>query len=242
MEEKMKKLALPVIGLVALVLVVIACGGSAPVPTPPPAEEILNAADEAMSKLNSLHIDATMVVTITSEGFTAPFMAMTFAGNMQNPDRVMGTGTLAGPGGIFPFDMAVIGDTTYFNQEATGWEVVPSDQTFVFDPLRIAQPNPEEVQDLIYVGEETVGGRPGYHLSGKVASGLVNLALIGQDGDISCNVDYWIDQENSYLLKMSLAGNTVLATTLSGPVDISMTTTFSDYNKPVTIEVPDVSK
>jgi hypothetical protein len=51
-----------------------------------------------------------------------------------------------------------------------------------------------------------------------------------------------MDQEKGCFRRVSLAGNTVLATTLSGPVDISMTTTFSDYNKPVTIEVPDVSK
>ena len=137
--------------------------------------------------------------------------------------------------------MVVIGDTTYWKEQATGWEVLPSDQPFVFDPMRIAQPNPEEVQDLAFVGEETVGGRPVYHVTGKVASGPVRWAFLEYGGDIGCNVDYWIDQENNCLLKISLAGNVVLTET-EGTVDISLTTTFSDYNKPVTVEAPDVTQ
>ena len=87
-----------------------------------------------------------------------------------------------------------------------------------------------------------VGGRPVYHVTGKVASCPVKLTLIDQYDDIGCSVDYWIDREDNYLLKMSLAGKVVVTGETEGTVDISLTTTFSDYNKPVTIEAPDVTQ
>jgi len=79
-------------------------------------------------------------------------------------------------------------------------------------------------------------------VTGKVASCPVKLTLIDQYDDIGCSVDYWIDRENNYLLKMSLAGNVVVTGETEGSFDISMTTTFSDYNKPVTTEAPDVTQ
>src|SRR5512136_1356096 len=86
----MKKLALPVIVLVALALFVIACGGPAATPTPPPPAEILKAASTAMDKVDSVHIEMTMQMTMTAQGMTLN-IPMTLSGDAKNPDRFKGT-------------------------------------------------------------------------------------------------------------------------------------------------------
>ena len=239
----MKKLVLPAISLVVLALLVIACGGAkaTPTPTPPPAVDILNAATEAMKEVDSLHMEMTAQMTMTMSGMTLA-VPMTFKGDVQNPDRVKGTLTMEALDQKVSMEMIVISTTTYMRESPTAeWQVTPTDQSGApFDPEEMAQLKPEDMKDLTFVGEEEVNGRPAYHVSGKVTSGLLNLEeLLGEGGEAAFDADYWIDRETSYLLKALVAGNLVMTGETEATVDMWMTMSFTDYNKPVTIEAPE---
>jgi len=242
-ERKMKKFVLPVISLVVIALLVIACGEpkGTPTPTPPPAVDILNAATKAMEEVDSLHMVMTVQMTMTMSG-TEIVVPMTFEGDVQNPDRAKGTLAMEALGQKLNMEMIVISDTTYIRESPTAeWQVTPTeDSGSPFDPEEMAQLKPEDMKDLAFVAEEEVGGRPAYHVTGKVTSALLNLeGLLGEGSEAAFDADYWVDKENSYLLKARIAGNMVMTGETEATVDMWMTLLFSDYNKPVTIEAPE---
>jgi len=252
MEEKMKKLALPVIGLVTLALLVIACG-SPPTPTPPPPLDIFNAATEAAKEVDSVHYDMAAQVAITSEG-TAMNMLMTLAGDIQTPDRFKGVMTMDMLGVSVKINMVMISDTIYMTDPTTGkWQTTPVDQAgLAFDPKEMTAFKVEDIEDLAFAGEEKVGDRSAYHLTGKVSSLPSYMAgtfeSLGVGGDVNLRADYWIDKETNLALKSTVVGDMTMITEMADTADMSMTMAmsmtmlFSDYNKPVTIEPPEVGQ
>jgi hypothetical protein len=236
----MKKFALPVIGLVALALLVLACGGPAPTPTPQPPADILNAATAAMDKVDSVHIDMTLQMTMTAQGMTLN-IPMTLAGDAQNPDRFKGTLTMEMMGQSIKADMIVISPTTYISESTTGeWQTTTAEEAgFPLDPSSISGVNPEDIEGLAFVGEETVAGRAAYHLTGTVKTAPLGLQeSLGAGGDVNLKADYWIDKENSQILKSTVSGDFEITGDTAATVNLSMVMLFSDYNKPVTIEAP----
>jgi hypothetical protein len=240
----MKKLVLPVIVLVALALIVIACGAT-PTPTPPPAADILNAATAAMENLDSAHLDMTMAMTMTAQGMTLN-IPITMAGDMQNPDRFKGTMAMEAMGQSLNMDIVVISNTTYISESTTGaWQATSAEDAGVpFDPKQlIGGVKPEDIEGLTLVGEEMVGDRPAYHLTGKVTKAPLGLGeSLGAGGDVSLTADYWIDKETSYILKQTVSGDMTITGQLEATVNLAMTMLFSAFDVPVTIEAPEVSQ
>jgi hypothetical protein len=239
-EKKMKRLALPVIVLIALALFVIACGGPAATPTPPPAADILNAATVAMDKVDSVHIDMTMQMTMTAQGMTLN-IPMTLKGDMQNPDRFKGTLTMDMMGQSVKADMVVISPTTYISESTTAeWQTTTAEEAGIpFDPSEISGVKPEDIEGLAFVGEETVGDRPAYHLTGKVKSAPLGLQeSLGAGDDVNLKADYWIDKENSYILKWTVSGDLAITGDIEATINLSMVMLFSNFGAPVTIEAP----
>jgi len=241
----MKKLALPGIVLVALALFVLACGGPTATPTPPPAADILNAATAAMEKVNSAHLDMTMAMTMTAQGMTLN-IPVTLAGDMQNPDRFKGSMTMSMMGQELKIDMVVIGDTTYVTDPTTGeWQTTTAEEAGVpFDPKELtAGVKPEDIEGLALVGEEKVGDRPAYHLTGKVTKAPLGLEeSLGTGGDVNLTADYWIDKETNYTLKATVSGDMVITGDMEANINLAMTMLFSAFDVPVTIEAPEVSQ
>ncbi|MBN1136183.1 MAG: LppX_LprAFG lipoprotein [Anaerolineae bacterium] len=241
----MKKLVLPIIVLVALALFVIACGGPEPTPTPPPPADILNAATAAMEKIDSAHLDMTMAMTMTAQGMTLN-IPITMAGDMQNPDRFKGKMSMSMMGQSMNVDMVVIGDTTYVTDPTTGeWQVTTAEEAGVpFDPKELTGGvKPEDIEGLTFVGEEMVGDRPAYHLTGKVTKAPLGLEeSLGAGGDVNLTADYWIDKETNYTLKTTVNGDLVITGDMEATINMAMTILFSAFDVPVTIEAPEVSE
>ena len=241
----MKKLALPIVILVALALFVLACGGPTATPTPPPAADILNAATAAMEKINSAHLDMTMAMTMTAQGMTLN-IPMTLAGDMQNPDRFKGALSMSMMGQNINIEMIVIGEDTYVTDPTTGaWQAATAEEAGVpFDPKELTGGvKPEDLEGLALVGEEMVGDRPAYHLTGKVTKAPLGLEeSLGAGGDVNLTADYWIDKETSYTLKTTVAGDMTITGEMEAAINMAMTMLFSAFNEPVTIEAPDVSQ
>jgi hypothetical protein len=242
----MKKLILPATVLVAIALLVIACGGptATPVPTatptPPPVEEILKGAATAMKEVDSVHIDMTMQMTMTTQGMTLQ-IPLTLVGDMQNPDRFKGTMAMDMMGQSIRADMVVISPTTYISESTTGeWQTTTATEAGLpVDPSSITGVNPEDVEGLALVGEETINGRPVYHLTGTVKAAPLGLQeSLGAGGDVNLKADYWIDKENSYMLKSTVSGDIAITGEMEATINLSMVMLFTDYNKPVTIEAP----
>ena len=242
----MKKLALPLVVLVAITLLVIACGGptATPVPTatptPPPAVEILKAASVAMEEVDSVHIDMTMQMTMTTQGMTLQ-IPMTLVGDMQNPDRFKGTLAMEMMNQSIRADMVVISPTTYISESTTGeWQTTTAEEAGIpVNPSSISGVNPDDVEGLALVGEETIDGRPAYHLTGTVKAAPLGLQeSLGASGDVNLKADYWIDKENSYMLKSTVSGDIAITGEVEANVNLSMLMLFTNYNAPVTIEAP----
>jgi len=241
----MKKLALPIVILVALALFVLACGGPTATPTPPPAADILNAATAAMEKINSAHLDMTMVMTMTAQGMTLN-IPVTLVGDMQNPDRFKGSMSMEMMGQSVNVDMIVIGDQTYVTDPSTGaWQATSAEEAGVpFDPKELTGGvKPEDLEGLTFVGEEMVGDRAAYHLTGKVTKAPLGLEeSLGAGGDVDLTADYWIDKETSRTLKATVNGDMVITGEMEANITMAMTMLFSAFDVPVTIEAPEVSQ
>jgi len=237
----MKRLALPLVVLVALALVLLACGGPTATPTPPPAADILNAATAAMEKLNSSHLDMTMAMTMTAQGMTLN-IPITLAGDMQNPDRFKGKMQMSVMGQSMDVEMIVIGDTTYVTDPATGeWQTTTAEEAGVpFDPKELTGGvKPEDIEGLTLVGEEMVGDRAAYHLTGKVTKAPLGLEeSLGEGSDVNLTAHYWIDKETNHTLKGTVSGDMTITGEMEATINMVMTMLFSAFDVPVTIEAP----
>jgi hypothetical protein len=241
----MKKLILPATVLVAIALLVIACGGptATPVPTatptPPPVEEILKGAATAMEEVDSVHIDMTMQMTMTTQGMTLQ-IPLTLVGDMQNPDRFKGTMAMDMMGQSVRADMVVISPTTYISESTTGsWQTTTAEEAGLpINPSSISGINPDDIEGLTMVGEETIDGRAAYHLTGTVKAAPLGLQESLGAGNVNLKADYWIDKENSYMLKSVVGGDIAMTGEIEATINMSMVMLFSNYNAPVTIEAP----
>ena len=55
---------------------------------------------------------------------------------------------------------------------------------------------------------------------------------------LNLKADYWIDKENSYMLKSTVSGDIAITGEMEATINLSMVMLFTDFNKPVTIEAP----
>ena len=134
------------------------------------AEEILNAALEAMDNLDSLHFSLQAEVGITSADLTATF-PFAFEGDYQAPDRMKGK--LALSLGFFALEMEIIniGPDTYTTDPQTGlWQQTDDNAAGGVSPTEIIGLASDFGADgLSVVGEETLGdGTAVVHLVGVI--------------------------------------------------------------------------
>ena len=215
------------------------------------AEEILNAALEAMDNLDSLHFSLQAEVGITSADLTATF-PFAFEGDYQAPDRMKGK--LALSLGFFALEMEIIniGPDTYTTDPQTGlWQQTDDNAAGGVSPTEIiGLANDFGADGLSVVGEETLGdGTAVVHLVGVFSES-------SDDGpDRELRTDIYIGLEDSLLRRVVVEGAIPLDPVAiakaipglpvplgdvnsTGDATIFMTSTFSAFNVPVEIEAP----
>jgi hypothetical protein len=213
-----------------------------PTPTPVSAQAMLEAAQAAMSEVDSYSFAMDMEIEVAMEGITME-MPFVFVGAYQAPDRVQYVITMTVLGETTAMEGITIGETSYIKNPLTGaWETT-TESTSPISPEDIAQVGLEQLRALAYVGEETLGETPVYHLQATLSAGdLLDeeaLGLVDMEGEFA--VDYWVGVRDDLFRQAAMEGEMSVASEeedITMTMAMTLTMTFSDFGVPVSIEAP----
>ncbi len=221
-----------------------------PVPTATPApapsasvQDILDRSAEAMKALASFHFQMDAHMNVSAQGVTLD-IPLNSTGDFQAPDRSRATTSMTIFGFAIQTETVSIGNTTYVKDPESGdWTVSEGPGMLFSQPEEFLEAGPANVQDLTYVGQETLGDVAVHHLRGKPAP----QAFEGVTGEMV--VDFWIGVEDSLVRQISAQGELQIeglteelgAAGGEATANVNMTMALSDFNKPVTIEAPEVT-
>jgi WD40 repeat protein len=260
-----KRYAVLALIIVALALLVAACGGRAtpeptpttlpptatpvpPTPTPEPtatptplsAQAILQAAADAAQSVSSYRFDIEMDMTMSVPGLGEDVaIPLRFQGDVVQPDRMQGVMAIS----INDMDVETqtiqIGDQIYvLNPSTNRWQII--DQISVpFNPEDLTM-NPEDIEDLVLVGEVTVEDTLVYHLTGRA---LLPFSLEEPLGEMVADmeVEYWIGVDDLHLVRAVVEGDMELSGEIELSATVAMTMYLYDYNTPIEIVAPEIS-
>jgi hypothetical protein len=211
-------------------------------------EELLAASIEAMSGVQSFHFELDASITTETDG-SAMQIPLTFAGDYQAPDRTRGKMTISLGFLSMELETITIGDKAYISDPQTGeWEETSNASLVIPQPSDFTGiPEQANLEGMEVVGEETLeDGTPVLHLRAKAPEELTG----GNTGDLDAHI--WIGLEDSLIRRMKIDGDVPLDQVAalapgapfsggalpSGPANLTMTVTLSNYNVPVEIEAP----
>lgn len=214
------------------------------------SQELLSRALDVMNGLDFVHFRMEAEIGIESDGLTATF-PFRFEGDYQAPDRMRGN--LAVSLGFIALEMEMIniGTDAYVSVAQTGqWEKSDGNATGNTSPMEITGlTDAVRSMALTVVGEETLDdGTAVLHLLGVTndTAGVV-------DAEQALETHVYIGLRDSLIRQVVITGaipldSEAIAATVPGlPIPlgggegnttINMTTTFSAFNEPVTIEAP----
>ena len=159
-------------------------------------------------------------------------------GDTIRPDRLQAaiTGTISGM--TISVQMISIGSVVYMTNPLSGkWEELPSQ----FAALSVFNPNSgitkimRDIVNPIMVNKEQSGGVDCYHVSGSIDSESLSAMTGSSLKGTTVNVELWIGIDDFLLHNIKLAGK-ITETEVSG---IVRTLTLSDFDKALTIELPE---
>lgn len=214
-----------------------------PTPAPPSAQEILQAAAEAMAGVSSYRF--AILINMILAGLDAvpePIAVdMDFSGQVVMPDRMQAKLIMSALDVEEETELIVVGDQAFVKDpETDAWQESPQAQA-PLDPADLARIDPVEIKDVVFVGEETLGDATVYHLSGMAAFPL-DLASLGV-GEVETELpaSYWIDTQDMRLVQGTVGGDIRLTEPVPLTITVAITMALSDYDLPVTIEAPEVT-
>jgi hypothetical protein len=217
-----------------------------PTPTPVSALALLENALAAQEQASSYHFDTELQMSLEQEGISMD-IPMIFSGDFQSPDRMRGTFSMSFFGLTVEMEQVTIGDMVYAtNPESGEWEVGEEPVTpFAVEDLTAL--DAADLEDLVFLGVETLDDIEVYHLQG-VATGQALGEAFGEIEE-ALQVEYWIEVESGYLRQSALEGELTFEdedTSLfgeigAGKISMVMMMTFSNHNEDVVIEAPEVS-
>jgi hypothetical protein len=211
----------------------------------PTALEVLEATAAAMESVDSFHLDMDMRIDLGAGGATIQ-VPITVAADFQAPDRSRGALSMSFLFLKIESQFVTIGDDNYVTDPETGeWGLGGDTVTPLLDPdAFIGRGAIAEIRGLEMLGNETLEGVDVYHLAGALTPDVIGEA--GASGEVV--VSYWIGVEDSLVRRIEANGDIGLdageGSLFGVPADsasLSMTLTFSDYGRPVTIEAPEVA-
>ena len=223
-----------------ILVVALACTADAPTPTPTPppnAQLILERSGEAMALLDSFRFEMSHRNggTPIAEGLVVKEVL----GDVVKPDKLKLSweGTF---GGFFVKSRVItLGGETYMTDPISGrWGPLTGDVNPLgfFDPAVGIASIMGDLTEVSLVGLETVGTAQAYRMKGKLPS-LSLAPLLGTvASDLMVDTEMWIGVEDMYLRQVVFRGRV----TPGDPEDIRRTIKLSNFNQPVSIEVPKV--
>jgi hypothetical protein len=176
-----------------------------------------------------------MQMAMKEEGITVE-MPMTFAMDVQPPDRTHGTVSISLLGVTIETEVISIGDTAYVKDPETGEWSIETEETSTFSPEDFSGFEPADIEDLVLVGETKLNGTPVYLLKGTISARDMGDGL----GDIQgrLQVKYWIAVKSGRLKQSLIDGEISETAGEALTLRLEATTTYSAYGKTVAIQPP----
>ena len=211
----------------------------------------------AMRQVRSFHaeMDAAFKVVQTEASFRmdeetfGTEFPIRFTGDFLMPDRA--AGKLQASLGIvaLELDIITIGKQAYVTNPETGvWEQHPLMFTGLPDPyaLVLLPSDPKRYTDIQVVKEQTLDGVPTRHVKANLRA-----SVLGESYD-KLYLEVWIGKDDNLIRRLTmsgeakvdeqdaagLAGSALGAADIGGNAEFTMTITYSNFNRPVTIEPP----
>lgn len=191
----------------------VACGApeqevATPGPTPTPLE-ILGIASERLAATPSVHFTLEVQgATFIDTGENIRLLGA--EGDLQRPDRVQTTFQAEVLARTISLQLITIGDTSWTTNILTGdWGPAPLEFAYRPDILFSTQdgigPVMGRVENVERLDDETIEGRPSYHLRASVDESIVGpLSYYTLKGS-PVTIDLWIDRETDDLLRARLS-------------------------------------
>lgn len=208
----------------------------------PSSLEVLAKSFTAMAEAVSFHFEVDAAVKTSVGGFETT-IPLTLFGDFQAPDRAHTKLTMSLGFFALEVETIAIGDTIYNTNPETGqWETTSNPAFGFLSPTEFTGGNDLALDEMILIGEVTIGGTQTLHLKGTAPADVFG----GSQG--KTEVEFWIGVDDSLIRKISAQVEISLEDLtrslgglgLSGPATLSMTMEFSDYGQPVVIEAPQV--
>ncbi len=228
-----------------------------PTPTSPPSETILENAYAALDEADSYHMITDMNMEIGITGLTME-LGIEFEGDYQAPDRLAGTYNMTILGETTAFEAIMVSDVLYVKDPDTNEWIESPDQSAVSFSTPFAELEASDYEELTFIAEESLNDQAVYHFSGLVSNlddqfaQNLDLADLGElfssielEGDLG--VEFWIGVEDGLLYQTLVTGALILQTdgADAGFEEMAMTmdvlVQYSDFDEPVSIEVPEIS-
>jgi len=141
--------------------------------------------------------------------------------------------------GFLEAGVITVGEVTFMTNPLTGeWEPLPSEFTAVklFDPDTGIKAIIDKITSAIKLDEEKVAGVLCYHIKGTLDSGDLSAITCGNAIEgVSIDTEVWIGKEDFLLRRIKLEGQI----TKDEEPGIVRTLSISNFNQPVTIELPE---
>ena len=231
--------------LIAVAVVLVACGGSrgepTPIPTatplPPNPKAILERSGQVMASLNTFNF--RMHHDVGSLEILEGLLINRVSGKIANPDKLsMEFAGSFGGGYAIKSEVITVGDQTYMTNPLTGnWEASDASISPVgfFSPSRGIAEMMAQTQDVTLLDDGASDGA--YRLSGALPTTAL-ASLVGPTlTDRTVDLELKIDSTTDYLLEVRFIG----AVTPSDVVDAERVIVLSFFNEDVVIEPPEDS-
>ncbi len=204
-----------------------------------------------MSGVTTAHVESDVAVHVESGGTgTSADFTLGLVGDLVVPDRFHFAVKMRASGITVEFEIIAIGSDTYMRNPLTGeWETnvemaIPvGTESFSMGAFG-TDFRPEVAASFTLSGIEELDGERVYHLSGTVTGEDVAKLLDDQSaGQGEADVQYWVGVDDYLVRKTEIFfedSDTDPLTNLTYLTRATYVTTFSDYNRPVTIEAPEV--
>lgn len=210
---------------------------AAQVSPPPSAKVICETALETMTGLDAwrIEVEGDAVARFRSLSLQAP---VGYDGRFRAPDRLEGTASVQMVGITLKKDLVLLGRTTTITKPGSGGGAAMARPATMLSLFGFAGLEPGAIQDLTFVGEETLDGTPVYHVKGSFKTGPMQFneggAKLNLQGEV--RFDAWIGVADHLPRRMTAEGKITSSGTAAGTLTVTGSATFSEFGQPVVIE------
>ena len=220
--------------LILAALSLASCGGSADLPP----DQVLNKASTAIGTATSFHF----LFEASKPEKPVPGLFVSKAeGSVAKPDKLSASVDATMAGFAVNVKAIVNGQDQYMTDPVTGkWSKASAELnvTQYFDPAKGAASILTGLKGPTADGHESVDGTDCYRIKGKVPASALQALSPDVSGASDLNTTLWIGSSDFLVRRVKLEGPFAQ----SEPSNMVRTITFSDYNKDVKIEPPQVGQ